>query len=432
MIVWVQLPALKVHFYHREVLMTIGNLIGRTIKLDYHTLNRQRRKFARLAVEVDMSKPLVPRIFLDDHWQRVEYENLPEVCFECGKIGHNTGVCQRLRPADTTTNLVAAGGEGPAKQRTVAEEPSPGFGPWMLVSKRSRRNPRDPVKQGKQEGDLGYGGQISKNGKGGAKSKEGGAPLLAPVVTISTDNHRAQGQERKVNQAKKEGGASASLGKANGKGKEEGFNSSSLGKTNGKGKEVQHISTGLNQSLLGPGPSQEFNRKGEFRPAVETNQASTSGLPSSTSSPKAMWTDPGLTLPRASSPKELAATAEASTEVQTLVGLNGTKMQIFTVASADKMKGRSEVTSMSAGERTKHKKISKRQTKKGSPVKLHPSKALQVWTPVKDRKTKSRSRLATLTLQEISAWTEAAGKSEGTSGQGVPTMGAPGMANCSP
>ncbi|CAL1389333.1 unnamed protein product [Linum trigynum] len=29
MIVWVQLPALKVHFYHKEVLTTLGNLIDR-------------------------------------------------------------------------------------------------------------------------------------------------------------------------------------------------------------------------------------------------------------------------------------------------------------------------------------------------------------------------------------------------------------------
>ncbi|CAI0390569.1 unnamed protein product [Linum tenue] len=36
-VAWVQFPELPVHFYHREVLFAIGNLIGRTIKLDYHT-----------------------------------------------------------------------------------------------------------------------------------------------------------------------------------------------------------------------------------------------------------------------------------------------------------------------------------------------------------------------------------------------------------
>ncbi|CAI0393618.1 unnamed protein product [Linum tenue] len=77
MIVWVQFPALKIHFYHKEVVTTLGNLIGRTIKLDYHTLTQQRAKFARLAVEVDLSKQLVPRIWLDDAWQKVEIRKPP-------------------------------------------------------------------------------------------------------------------------------------------------------------------------------------------------------------------------------------------------------------------------------------------------------------------------------------------------------------------
>ncbi|CAI0557987.1 unnamed protein product [Linum tenue] len=66
MIVWVQFPTLKIHFYHKEILTSLGNLLGRTIRLDFHTLTLQRAKFARIAVEVDLSKPLVPRIWLDD------------------------------------------------------------------------------------------------------------------------------------------------------------------------------------------------------------------------------------------------------------------------------------------------------------------------------------------------------------------------------
>ncbi|CAI0418829.1 unnamed protein product [Linum tenue] len=113
MIVWVHLPELKIHFYHKEVLTTLGNLIGRTIKLDYHTLTQQRAKFARLAVEVDVSKPLVPRIWLDDDWQPVEYENLPVVCFECGKIGHSATTCPLLRSVSVTVaaDIVADGSQ---------------------------------------------------------------------------------------------------------------------------------------------------------------------------------------------------------------------------------------------------------------------------------------------------------------------------------
>ncbi|CAI0433727.1 unnamed protein product [Linum tenue] len=96
MTVWVQLPAFPLHFYHREVLFSVGNMIGRTIKLDYHTLHQQREKFDRIAVEVDLSKPLVTRIRLDGAWQYLEYENLSVLCFECGKIVHTKESCPTL------------------------------------------------------------------------------------------------------------------------------------------------------------------------------------------------------------------------------------------------------------------------------------------------------------------------------------------------
>ncbi|CAI0377775.1 unnamed protein product [Linum tenue] len=93
MVVSIQLPAFPVHFYHKEILLTLGNMIGREIKLDFHTQHQQRAKFARIAVELDLSKPLVTRIRLDGKWQYIEYENLPTCCFECGKIGHTSLTC---------------------------------------------------------------------------------------------------------------------------------------------------------------------------------------------------------------------------------------------------------------------------------------------------------------------------------------------------
>ncbi|CAI0427410.1 unnamed protein product [Linum tenue] len=179
MVLWVHFPGLPVHFYHQELLFALGNMIGRAIKLDYHTQHQQRAKFARMAVEVDLSKPLVPRIRLDGRWQKVEFENIPVVCFECGKVGHTNVtcplVCQGRPGAETQCNLQSPGvdaGEGDSGDMA-------GFGPWMLVSRKSRLNHREVVGQGKsdQHQQATNGHKIRNSGKGEAGDKEGMAIL---------------------------------------------------------------------------------------------------------------------------------------------------------------------------------------------------------------------------------------------------------------
>ncbi|CAI0442244.1 unnamed protein product [Linum tenue] len=402
MIVWIQLPALKVHFYHREVLMSLGNLVGRTIKLDYHTINRQRRKFARLAVEIDMSKPLVPRIFLDDHWQKVVYENLPMVCFECGKVGHNSGSCSNLQQATTGGQLTIVGDQAPATQATVGEVDQPGFGPWMLVSKKSRRSSRDPAKKGKFEQDLGNGsqGQANKNGKGGNRFKDGDSTPSATTMTKIPVNQRPQELERKGNSIEKEG---------------EIF----VGRDNSKGKEIMREEKELGKGVLGSGPGQRESVKTGPRSKSELNKASTSAHSSASpterlnqSASEGLVTESGPMMAKRSVPAN-------QPPVQLVVGSNGTKMQIVSVPSSPKKNRQADSRSMTAAERTKPNKTYRRQSKKGAtPVKLQASKALQIWSPVKDKKAKSRARLASLTLQEINAWTGAAAQTERSFEQG--------------
>ncbi|CAI0389774.1 unnamed protein product [Linum tenue] len=151
MVLWVHFPGLPVHFYHQELLFALGNMIGRAIKLDYHTQHQQRAKFARMAVEVDLSKPLVPRIRLDGRWQKVEFENIPVVCFECGKVGHTKVtcplICQDRLVADVHGTLPSSGSDaGEGDSGDVA-----GFGPWMLVTRKTRRNQREVGGQGKSD-----------------------------------------------------------------------------------------------------------------------------------------------------------------------------------------------------------------------------------------------------------------------------------------
>ncbi|CAI0410965.1 unnamed protein product [Linum tenue] len=218
MIVWVQFPALKIHFYHKEIRTSLGNLLGRTIRLDFHTLNLQRAKFARIVVEVDLSKPLVPRIWLDDAWQKVEYENLPDVCFECGKIGHSSLLCPKLRLQSPPPILAITGGEVPANEAEQGEEEStPGFGLWMLVSRKSRRNSRDPSQKGKLDSSSKNANGImpAKQGKQEVSQKEGGrtAPISPQTPQIHLNGHptmRGKAEQERNTQEKKKGKEPAS------------------------------------------------------------------------------------------------------------------------------------------------------------------------------------------------------------------------------
>ncbi|KAJ8750003.1 hypothetical protein K2173_013918 [Erythroxylum novogranatense] len=47
-----------------------------------------RGKFARIAVEIDLHRPLMPSIELDGETYLISYEGLPQVCVRCGVLGH--------------------------------------------------------------------------------------------------------------------------------------------------------------------------------------------------------------------------------------------------------------------------------------------------------------------------------------------------------
>ncbi|KAJ4838894.1 hypothetical protein Tsubulata_051271, partial [Turnera subulata] len=61
-VVWVHFPGVPVDKYHTQVLRTLGNQIGSTIRIDIKTESQTRAKFAKVAVAVDLSKPLKGKV----------------------------------------------------------------------------------------------------------------------------------------------------------------------------------------------------------------------------------------------------------------------------------------------------------------------------------------------------------------------------------
>lgn len=60
-IVWVCIPNLPIEYYDKTLLQWIGNMLGHTIRVDVATEEANRAKYARLSVEVDLSKPLIAK-----------------------------------------------------------------------------------------------------------------------------------------------------------------------------------------------------------------------------------------------------------------------------------------------------------------------------------------------------------------------------------
>ncbi|MBA0788148.1 hypothetical protein Gotri_025259, partial [Gossypium trilobum] len=72
-VVWVRLPGLPYRYYNKDLFRAIAGVIGQAVKIDYNTIVGRRGKFVTLAVVVDLRKPLISCIGIDNFLQRVEY-----------------------------------------------------------------------------------------------------------------------------------------------------------------------------------------------------------------------------------------------------------------------------------------------------------------------------------------------------------------------
>ncbi|CAL1368159.1 unnamed protein product [Linum trigynum] len=207
LLVWVRLPRLPMDYYDPIILRDIGNSIGRYIKMDAPTRDASRGHYARICVEVDLTKPLIVKY-------RLEKQNvgLHNVCFECGRFGHNEEVC----PTKTLSSPTAEDfqkTQSLSSQRKIEEECPEifeDFGPWMLATRNRRRNTgrtQPATREARKEGTASP-AQTSKGGSRfalledlndelmehpstlGAVAKEG-ATELDVVLADSTGNPQA-------------------------------------------------------------------------------------------------------------------------------------------------------------------------------------------------------------------------------------------------
>ncbi|MBA0860912.1 hypothetical protein Goshw_022452 [Gossypium schwendimanii] len=135
---WIHFLGLPGFLYKWRVFGEIKNLVGKVTKLDIEIDNGARGRFARMAVFVDLEKPLTSQILVNRKVQKVEFEALPAVCFTYGRYGHLKGL--RLstlidRNIDVDKGRVS---DSLAKEfNSTAMGDS--FGPWVIVERKYRR-----------------------------------------------------------------------------------------------------------------------------------------------------------------------------------------------------------------------------------------------------------------------------------------------------
>ncbi|CAN1730081.1 hypothetical protein LINPERHAP1_LOCUS823 [Linum perenne] len=146
---WVRLPKLPIQYFNSLAVQRIGNSIGRTVRLDLATSEGSRCRYARVCVEVDLTKPLLGKYMIEDKVLKVEYESLENVCFDCGYYGHKQGACPPL----SNDNAVVTVGPSVTESPPVTEEQV--TGDWMTVQRRSRKRSINGANQPNQRVESG-------------------------------------------------------------------------------------------------------------------------------------------------------------------------------------------------------------------------------------------------------------------------------------
>ena len=97
---WIKLPGLDLKYWGVKALTKICSGVGKFIKLDNPTLNKDKLQFARVLIEADLDAPLPDTItFINEKGstisQVVQYDWKPIVCTGCKGFGHEGKNCRR-------------------------------------------------------------------------------------------------------------------------------------------------------------------------------------------------------------------------------------------------------------------------------------------------------------------------------------------------
>lgn len=204
--VWIRFPGLNLVYYDESVLLALASAVGKPIKVDTNTLKVHRGRFARICVEIDLSQPVVGKVWVDGYWYKVSYEGLHIICSNCGCYGHLGRNCKsppsksspstpeppkapEVEDGNTDTEVKEKGQEEVAQTILLQQDVGTVHGDWLVVSRKKRTTP--PPKAHPKSGTLTHlSNSFEKlftpsKGKNHVGSKGKGVAFNAPVFSSS-------------------------------------------------------------------------------------------------------------------------------------------------------------------------------------------------------------------------------------------------------
>ncbi|XP_057862492.2 uncharacterized protein LOC131070841 [Cryptomeria japonica] len=141
--VWVRLPRFPIECCREDVLQMLAMKLGKPVGPSTQTLGKKVMTFARMCVELDLSRPLPDAVEMcvgSHSWvQQLDYETFPFRCRLCHEYGHLVHRCPKARLAEKqppppprsssgdVKGMKPIGGEGMDAEGFVQQEINPGF-----------------------------------------------------------------------------------------------------------------------------------------------------------------------------------------------------------------------------------------------------------------------------------------------------------------
>jgi len=99
---WIRLVELPQEYWRERTLLEIASAVGTPIDIDGPTRERKFGHYARILVDIDLSKTTYDEVLVERDgfalMVEIQYERRPLFCHHCYTICHNVTTCKWLIP----------------------------------------------------------------------------------------------------------------------------------------------------------------------------------------------------------------------------------------------------------------------------------------------------------------------------------------------